>query len=110
MTDQTQEQPDQKAEEIFKFLLGEQELFGAWFGESVGGAPFFWRKGVRELFEEHKALRASLSEERQRNKELKKQLQKIMNIANDKITPRKVAAAIYNVVADNPNRKIELKD
>jgi hypothetical protein len=38
--------------DVVKFLLGEGELDGAWYGDPrpVGAPPFWWRKPLREVF------------------------------------------------------------
>lgn len=36
---------------VIKFLLGEGTLNGKWYGQTVAGTPFWWRKELRKLFE-----------------------------------------------------------
>lgn len=35
-------------DDIIKFLLGEGELNGMWFGDKIKGQPFWWRKYLKE--------------------------------------------------------------
>lgn len=41
---------------VIKFLLGEGTLNGKWYGQTVAGTPFWWRKELRKLFESVKEV------------------------------------------------------
>jgi hypothetical protein len=43
---------EQEMPDVIKFLLGEGELNGKWFGSGIpeGKAPFWWRTELRKLY------------------------------------------------------------
>lgn len=67
--------------DVIKYLLGEGTLLGCWWDEKpnwIGTAKFWWRKPLRETFEQTQSKISSLESDRERLLSALKDVMKIV--------------------------------